>query len=83
MNVVRAVSEEGFGRVAFNTKILQQLNSDNKFRDYFEQESKELPEYYKNLVKKELGPLWEWLPEDALYHDAKAYLKTEGQKIAV
>ncbi len=83
MNVVRAISEEGFGRVAFNTKIYNQLISDSRFRDYFEGETSELPEFYKGLVKKELGPLWEWLPKDALYHDENAYIKSEEQKIAV
>ncbi len=32
------------------------------------------------LVKKDLGPLWRWLPEGALYHDPNAYLKAERAK---
>lgn len=83
MNVVRAISEEGFGRVAYNKQILKQLNSDVKFRQYFEQESTELPEFYKNIIRTELGPLWDWLPEGAIYHDQNAYLKTNVERIAV
>ncbi len=84
MNVVRAVSEEGFGRVAYNKKILKQLNSDNKFRDYFEQETTELPQFYYDIIENELGPLKRWLPEGAIFHDQNAYLlKNLAQRIAV
>jgi len=83
MNVVRAISEEGFGRVAYNKEILKQLKSDRKFRDYFEQETTELPDFYLNMIQKELGPLWEWLPEGAVFHDQKAYLKKQAERIAV
>ena len=75
MNVVRAVSEEGFGRVAFNKEILMHLNSDTKFRDYFEQETTELPQFYIDIIKSEMGPLWDWLPEGSIFHDQNAYLK--------
>ncbi len=83
MNVVRAISEEGFGRVAYNKKILKQLTTDTKFRDYFEQETEELPPFYINMIKKEMGPLWDFLPEGAMYHDQNAYLKTNIERIAV
>ena len=83
MNVVRAISEEGFGRVAYNKKILMHLNSDVEFRNYFEQTTSELPEFYLNIIKNELGPLWNWLPEGALLHDQKAYQKSIAERIAV
>jgi hypothetical protein len=83
MNVVRAISEEGFGRVAYNKKILKLLNTDKKFRDYFEQETTELPQFYLNLMKEELGPLWDWLPEGAIFHDQNAYLNSVEERIAV
>jgi hypothetical protein len=83
MNVVRAISEEGFGRIAYNKKILMQLNSDSKFRAYFEQETSELPEFYKEMIKNEMGPLWDSLPEGAIFHDQNAYLKSMEKRIAV
>ncbi len=83
MNVVRAISEEGFGRVAYNKKILMYLNSDTEFRKYFEQETTELPKFYKDIIKNELGPLWEWLPEGAISHNQNAYLETIDERIAV
>ncbi len=83
MNVVRAVSEEGFGRIAFNKTILNKLNSDSQFRDYFEQETTELPQFYQNIIKNEIGPLWHWLPDGALFHDQNAYLNAQEERIAV
>ena len=83
MNVVRAISEEGFGRVAFNKNVLGRLNTDIKFRDYFEQETTELPDFYKDIIKNELDYLWFWLPNGAVFHDQNAYLKSRTETIAV
>jgi hypothetical protein len=83
MNVVRAISTEGFGRVAYNKKIYKQLTSDTNFRNYFEQETTDLPQFYTDIIRKELGPLWNFLPQGAMYHDQNAYLKTTIERIAV
>ncbi len=77
MNVMRAVSSEGFGRLRFFRKVRKMLVEDHAFRDYFEQETEVLPEFYINIIKKDLGVWWEWLPEGAIYHDHLAYLKKE------
>jgi hypothetical protein len=76
MNVVRAISSEGFGRIRYNTEVRRRLDADLPFKRYFERESTELPQFYLDHVRKDLGPLWEWLPEGALYHDPNAYLKS-------
>lgn len=83
MNVVRAISEEGSGRIAFNKEILKHLNTDIQFRNYFEQETTELPQFYKSIIKDDLGSLWNWLPEGAIFHDQNAYLKSSVKRIAV
>jgi hypothetical protein len=75
MNVVRAISSEGFGRIRYNTDIHRRLTTDATFRQYFEQETATLPVFYKELVRKDLGPLWNWLPQGSLEHDPNAYLK--------
>ena len=77
MHVVRAVSSEGFGRIQYHTDVRRRLDTDAQFRRYFDQESTELPQFYVDLVRKDLGALWEWLPEGAMYHDPNAYLKSE------
>jgi hypothetical protein len=76
MNVVRAVSSEGFGRLNYYTELRQRLDVDPQFRDYFEQQTNELPQFFVDLIRKDLGPLWKWLPKEALYHDPNAYLKS-------
>ncbi|MFQ5704939.1 MAG: B12-binding domain-containing radical SAM protein [Gemmatimonadales bacterium] len=74
MNVVRAVSSEGFGRIKYYSEIRRRLDSDLPLRRYFEQETSELPQFYIDRVKHDLGPLWDWLPAGSLYHDPNAYL---------
>ncbi len=78
MNVLRAVSTEGFGRLRYYTEIRRRLDADPEFRPYFEQQTTALPRFYVDLVRKDLGPLWQWLPKGALFHDPNAYLKSQG-----
>ncbi|UCG84784.1 MAG: radical SAM protein [Gemmatimonadota bacterium] len=76
MNVVRAVSSEGFGRIKYYSEVRRRLESDLPFRRYFEGDTTELPEFFLNRVRADLGPLWQWLPRGALQHDSNAYLKS-------
>jgi hypothetical protein len=76
MNVVRAVSSEGFGRIKYHTEVRRRLHTDMQLRRYFEQETTELPPFYVEMARQDLGPLWEWLPEGAMHHDPNAYLKS-------
>ncbi len=77
MNSIRGVSSEGFGRIRYHSEIRRRLDEDLELRRFFEQETNEIPQFYVNRVKTELGPLWQWLPKGALYHDPHAYLKAE------
>ena len=80
MNVVRAVSSEGFGRIKYFTEVRRLLEADSQFRGFFEQETTEVPKFYSDLIRKDLGPLWDWLPKGAMYHDPNAYLKAENAR---
>jgi hypothetical protein len=66
LNVVRAVSSEGFGRIGYYTEVRRRLDADPPFRRFFDQETNEVPAFYVDLVRKDLGPLWEWLPAGAV-----------------
>jgi hypothetical protein len=77
MNVVRAISSEGFGRIKYHTAIRRNLENDASFRRYFHGESDELPDFYTRRVRRDLGSLWEKLPEGALFHDQNAYLRRQ------
>ena len=83
MNVVRAISSEGQGRIKYFTDLHKRLETDNMFRDYFEQETEEIPQFYINKIREDLGPLWEWLPEGAIYHDQNAYLNSTKQQVLI
>jgi hypothetical protein len=79
MNTMRAVSSEGYGRLRFFKQVREKLVHDRAFRQYFEGESQELPAFYKQIVQKDLGVWWEWLPQGAMEHNQNAYLhKKDG-----
>jgi hypothetical protein len=77
MNVVRAMSSEGFGRLKFYAELRRRLETDPQVRRYFDRETVELPAFYVEQVRRDLGPLWGWLPAGALNHDPDAYLRSE------
>jgi hypothetical protein len=80
MHFVRSVSSEGFGRLRYFKRVRQLLDTDRHIRRYFEGETGALPPFYADWIKRDLGPLWEWLPDGALDHDPRAFLRsTEGQ----
>ncbi len=83
MNVVRAVSSEGFGRIRHYTTIRGLLDSDRSVRRYFEGETAELPTFYVDRVRRDLGPLWEFLPKGALLHNPLAYLESSGGLVSL
>ncbi|HEY9165226.1 MAG TPA: hypothetical protein VIS48_03595, partial [Candidatus Kryptonia bacterium] len=76
----RAVSSEGYGRIKYFTEVLRLLHTDEQFRRYFEQETTEIPKFYTDIIRKDLGSLWDWLPPGAMYHDPNAYLKDENSR---
>ncbi|MFH1241988.1 MAG: radical SAM protein [Pseudomonadota bacterium] len=80
INLLRGVSSEGFGRINFYSEVRRRLDTDPSFRAYFEQESMELPRFYEERIRKDLGAFWGWLPKGALHHDPNAYLKLEMEK---
>jgi hypothetical protein len=74
LNVVRGLSSERFGRVKYFTEVRERLIADPKFRSFFEQETTEIPQFYVNKIRSDLGEFWDWLPEGAIRHDPNAYL---------
>lgn len=77
MNVARAVSSEGFGRIRYYTEVRRRLDEDDAFRAYYEQETDEIPDFFVDRLRDDLGPFWDHLPEGAVRHDPRAYLASE------
>lgn len=83
MNVMRAMSNEGYGRIRFYKMVRTNLKKDRPFRSYFEGETKQLPSFYSAIIKKDLGAWMQWLPKGALEHDENAYMhKTSLQALS-
>jgi hypothetical protein len=80
MNVVRAMSSEGWGRIRYHTTIRELLDTDRSVRAYFEGETATLPAFYLNRIRQELGPMFEHLPVGALSHDPNAYLASTADE---
>jgi hypothetical protein len=83
MNLVRAISDEGFGRIQYHSRIRHMLRTDGDFAAFFEQRTSVLPHFFTQRVRRELGALGDWLPEGALEHDPNAYLNSETNRVAV
>ena len=83
MNVVRAISSEGFGRAKYYATLLEELETNLSMRRFFEGETDEVPSFYVDRLRNDLGPMWEWLPEGALHHDPNAYLNKVNGNAAV
>ncbi len=83
LNLLRAVSSEGFGRLKYYRELRRRLDTDRPLRAYFEQETTELPDFFLQRMKRELGEFWDWLPEGAIYHEPNAYLLEKMRTPAV
>jgi hypothetical protein len=64
MNVIRAVSSEGRGRYRYHRRIRALMDSDVEFAAFMNGESKVLPEFFRERVRKDLGPFFAHLPDD-------------------
>ncbi len=82
LNVVRGLSSERFGRVKYFSKIRNLLITDPQARQFFEQETTEIPSYFVDKIRTDLGEFWDWLPKDAIRHNPNAYFESELKKSA-
>jgi hypothetical protein len=74
LNLVRGVSSEGSGRLNQFRNLRRRLDTDGELRTFLDGGTKRIPAYYTEIVRRDLGALWKWLPAGALQHNAQAYL---------
>ena len=74
MNFIRATSSN---RAKYQRKIRTLLREDGQVQAFFAGKTVQLPDFYRNRIKRQLGSLWDALPEGALMHDPNAYLRRE------
>src|SRR5262249_35799945 len=70
---------EGVGRIRYDSKIRSLLDTDSALRLFFEGKTTNLPRFYTDQVREDLGRYWPSLPEGALSHDPNAYLHAQRQ----
>jgi len=51
------------------------MDTDRQVRNYLEQETDVIPDFYRNTVNRSLGAFAEYLPTGAMAHDQNAYSK--------
>ena len=76
----------GAQKIEYHLEIRRQLLADQQFRRFFEQETIEIPDFFIEKIRKDLGPFWPWLPEGAICHNPNAHLESiteNGKKIPV
>ncbi|MBW2370417.1 MAG: hypothetical protein JRH15_21305 [Deltaproteobacteria bacterium] len=75
MNIIRGISSEGWRKTRYFHEVRRRLDEDIQMRNFFEQETHIIPRFLIERIQRGLGPLTNWLPQGALYHDHEAYLK--------
>jgi hypothetical protein len=83
MNVMRAMSSEGWGRITYHTTIRRLLGEDSSVLGFMDGETDRLPTFYRERIARELGSLFEHLPAGAVMHDPNAYLHSSTQELTV
>lgn len=83
MNVIRAVSGEGWKKTEYFEEVRRRLDEDRPFRQFFDQETDQIPTFFTDRIMRTLGPLREWLPPGSLYHDPYAYAKSPGPLVGM
>lgn len=73
MHLWRSIASERQKIVRYR-RVRSLLETDRQVRRYWEGETTVLPDYYLDWMKRDLGPMWEFLPAGALEHDPNAYL---------
>jgi len=83
MNVVRAMSSEGWGRIEYHGTIRRLLDEDPSVRGFMDGDTEQLPAFYSDRIQRDLGSLFEHLPAGAMMHDPIAYLKSTTDTVQV
>jgi len=67
----------GSGKIRFLSHMLKHFRSDSDFQAFLNRETNQVPQFIREKVKKDLGPLWYWLPDKTLSYNPNV-LSTTG-----
>ena len=54
------------GKIGHVSAILEKLRKDSELRAFMDKRTEKIPAYMIDQVKRDLGPMWEWLPNKSL-----------------
>jgi len=74
-----SLSVGGNGKIKYVSSILERLRSDPGFRAFMNKETDQIPPFMVDQIRRDLGPLWEWLPDQTMTPHAKNQLSPEPQ----
>jgi hypothetical protein len=70
----RGVSSDRNNKARKQRQMRRLLATDPSVRGFFDGRTRDVPEVFVSQIRADLGPLWHWLPEEALRYDPDAYL---------
>ena len=59
----------GTGKIRFLSDMVKHIRKDPDFQAFLNKESPQVPQFMREKVKKDLGPLWYWLPDKSLSYN--------------
>jgi hypothetical protein len=60
----------GAGKIRSLSSILKNLKEEPEFQSFVRKETNRIPQFMIDTVRKDLGPLWEWLPNKYLTYNS-------------
>jgi hypothetical protein len=63
----------GWGKIRYLSDMMEHLRKEEDFQSFVTKESSEIPASILGKVKRDLGFMWQWLPEKTLSHDPVIY----------
>jgi hypothetical protein len=59
----------GSGKIKYLSAILEKLRREQDFQSFVKKETSRVPAFMIEKVKKDLGPMWYWLPDKSLSYN--------------
>ena len=70
----------GIGKARFLSSMLNKLQKDMEFQKFVRRDTDRIPDVLIDSVKKDLGSMWQWLPNKSLSYDPNILSKKESQQ---
>jgi hypothetical protein len=61
----------GSGKIRSLSSMMKNLRRETEFQSFVKNETNCVPEFMIEAIKRDLGPMWHWLPNKSLSYDSK------------